>query len=352
MLKYTELRRLPMKKCEICQKEFDENLETCPYCNTNPADSVNYNSPENQTTVEKNLTDGETQNDTSDESFELQTKLFCKHCGNEIINNNDYCNHCGRDVNDKNIKHCINCGKVLEAKQTFCDKCGQKVSNIKIPNAISNVKNKFSKKKIIVAAIALVVLVSIVITGVKLIPNLFVSYDAYMAEGDYEKAYDKAGNDEKELVIKENIAAIVSSLTKESLKDSTSFVLREVYVEEGMKNIVLKEQGNNSYGGAVSGYVWYRWDDENAEFEAWGSCNDFDVEEFKSWDDTNDMIDKLANNLVKTHVKDVISEKKLKMDSAVVDRINQLNKNGKLENIKLLDEAKTILEKKDDDTKS
>lgn len=340
-----------MKKCEVCQKEFDEKLENCPYCSTKSEEPVNYNSPVSPT-VDKSIAEERTQNDTTNDSSKTQSKLFCKHCGNEIANNNDYCNHCGRDIHDENKKHCTNCGKVLEANQTFCDKCGQKVSNVIMPKAVSNVKNKFSKKKILTASIALVVLVSLVITGVKLIPKLFVSYDTYMAEGDYKKAYDKANDEEKELVIKENIAAIVSSLTKESFKDSSSFILREVYVEEDMKNVVLKEQGNNSYGGAVSGYVWYQWDDENAEFNSWGSCNNFDVEEFNSWDDTDDKVEKLANNLVKNHVKDVISEKKLKMDSTVVNRINELNKNGKLENIQLLDEAKTILGKKDNNTKS
>lgn len=340
-----------MKKCEVCQKEYDELLENCPYCATKSANSVDFESPVNPA-VETDKTKEEEQNATADGHSEPQSKLFCKHCGNEIVNNDDYCNRCGRNIYDESKRHCTNCGKVLETKQTFCDKCGQKVSSIVVPKAVSDVKNKFSKKRIITAAIALVVLVSMVIAGVKLIPKLFVTYDAYMAEGDYKKAYDKAGEDEKELVIKENIAVIISALTKESLKDSDSFVLREVYVEEDMKNIVLKEQGNNSYGGAVSGYVWYQWDDEDAEFKSWGSCSDFDKEEFDSWDDTDDKIEKIANNFVKEHVKNVISEKKLKMDSAVVDRINGLNKNGKLGDIKLLDEAKTILGEKDDDTKS
>lgn len=338
-----------MKKCEVCQKEFDDNLENCPYCSTKTDNSVNNDPPANPS-VEESET--EVQNDTTDDSSESQSKLFCKHCGNEIVNDDDYCNHCGRNIHDENIKHCTNCGKVLETNQTFCDKCGQKVSNILVPKAVSNVKNKFSKQKIIVAAIALVVLVSGVITGVTLIPKLLVSYDTYMAEGDYESAYNRAGEDEKELVIKENIVAIVSCLTKESLKDSNSFVLREVYVEEDMKNVVLKEQGSNSYGGTVSGYVWYQWDDKNAEFKLWGSCSDFDEEKYYSWDDTNDKLEKLAKNLVKTHVKDVTSKQKLKMEPAVADRINALNKDGKLENIELLDEAKTILEEKDTSSKS
>lgn len=79
-----------------------------------------------------------------------------------------------------------------------------------------------------------------VITGAILIPKLLIPYDTYMIEGDYEKAYNKAGDEEKELVIKENIAVVVSALTKEKLKDSSSFVLREVYVEKGMKNVVVK----------------------------------------------------------------------------------------------------------------
>lgn len=98
-----------------------------------------------------------------------------------------------------------------------------------------------------------------------------------------------------------------------------------------MKNVVLKSQGNNSYGGAVTAYVWYQWDDK---------------------DDKDDMVEKFAPNLVINHVKNVVSEKKLKMESAVVDRINGLNENGKLGDIKLLDEAKPILGKKENDAES
>ncbi len=162
-----------------------------------------------------------------------------------------------------------------------------------------------------------------VITGAILIPKLLIPYDTYMIEGDYEKAYNKAGDEEKELVIKENIAVVVSALTKEKLKDSSSFVLREVYVEKGMKNVVVKEQGNNSIGAAVTGYVWFQWDDRDEQ------------------------IDKMAGNLVKGHVKEAISNKKFKMSTAVTDRINGLNKKGKLGDIELLDEAKAILGKKE-----
>ena len=89
-----------------------------------------------------------------------------------------------------------------------------------------------------------------------------------------------------------------------------------------------------------------------SEFRSYGSCSDFDKEEIKSWDDTDDMIDKLTENIVKDFVKDFIDQKKLKMESSAVNRINDLNKNGKLEDIKLLDQAKKILDKKDDDSKS
>lgn len=344
---------LLMKKCEKCQKEYDDNLDNCPYCSlefvteTTSADSHKETEDHQDTDLQENSDRGQ----NLPRESELP-QMFCKYCGNEILNGNDYCSYCGRDVYDKEKKHCTKCGNLLEPKQTFCDKCGQKASTVVIPKKIMNAKEKVTKKKMIVSIIAAVLVIGLVITGVNVIPKLFVKYDTYMAEGNYEKAYDKAGKDEKDLVIKENIAAIVSSLVKETLKDSSSFVLREVYIEDGMKNVVIKEQGNNSYGGAVSGYVWYQWNDEKSEFESWGSCSDFDKEEIKSWDDTDDMVDKLAGNIVKNHVKDVIDKKELKMDSSVVDRINGLNKSGKLGDVKLLAQAKEILDKKDDESNS
>lgn len=341
-----------MKKCEKCQKEYQNILEKCPYCNSEERtiDLVWSENRENCST-ELQVENVDENKQLMEEESITQHKTFCKYCGNIIKEGNDYCNHCGRDIYDKDKRHCTNCGNVLKSKQTFCDKCGHKATRIKLPKKLIDVKQHISKKKMIETVIAVVFVLALVITGIKVVPKFFVKYDTYLAEGNYEKAYAKAGEDEKDLVVKENIAAIVSSLIKESLKDSSSFVLREVYIEE-MKNVVIKNQGNNSYGGAVSDYVWYQWNEKKSEFESWGSCSDFDKEKIESWDDTDDMLDKLAGNIVKNHVEDVIDKKDLKLDSATVNRINGLNKSGKLGDVKLLDQAKKILEKKEDDSKS
>ena len=35
--------------------------------------------------------------DVTAENYSVpQTKSFCKYCGNEIVNNDDYCKQCGR----------------------------------------------------------------------------------------------------------------------------------------------------------------------------------------------------------------------------------------------------------------
>lgn len=333
-----------MKQCATCKKEYDENLENCPYCGISEvlqSDSTIRTSSENVQDVE---------NDTN---INMATKkIFCKHCGTEIVDGNDYCNHCGRGIVDENEKHCVNCGKILEPKQSFCDSCGQKVATVIIPKPVTNLKSKFSKKKIIISAVAVAVVVGIICVGVKVFPIIFKSYDTYMAEGDYKKAYDKADQDEKELVLKENIAVVISSDIKESLKDSSSFVLRDVWVEEDMKNIVIKEQGNNSYGGAVSGYCWYKWDEEDEEYQCWISVSDFEEEEEYSWDDTDEKIEKLLTNSAKEHMEEIVSEKKLKLDSTVVARINELNKKGIMEKVELLNEVKAIANKNDDESES
>lgn len=231
-----------MKKCERCQKEYEEILERCPYCDSedhtiNLALSENGESP---TRLQVENVDENKQ--LMEDEIITQHKTFCKYCGNIIKEGNDYCNHCGRDIYDKDKRHCINCGNVLESKQTFCDKCGYKATSIKLPPKLMDVKQHISKKKMIITVIAAVFVLVLVVTGIKVVPKFFVKYDTYLAEGNYEKAYDKAGEDEKDLVVKENIAAIVSSLIKENLKDSSSFVLREVYIEEGMKNVVIKRK--------------------------------------------------------------------------------------------------------------
>lgn len=288
----------------------------------------------------------------NEEKREEADKFFCKSCGHEIKDDKDYCEYCGQDIKNEQKKHCTKCGNLLEDKQLFCDKCGQRVSSVSLTKKVSKLRNNFSKKKIIIATISFVALISLIITGINVIPKLATPYETYLAEGDYIKAFERAGTDEKQLVVKENIVAVVCGEAKENLKDSSSFVLREVYVEKGLKNVVIKDQGNNSYGAAVSSYVWYQWDDENKEFRSWGSCTDFEEEEYYSWDDTDDKVEKIANNIVKQHVKDTVSDEKLKLSTEVVDRINGLFKKGKLGNIELLDYAKEMLNKQDDNSKS
>ncbi len=341
-----------MKKCEKCQKEYEDFLEDCPFCNSESvADTIETNEEDKSFDKLQSNTNNERNYQPEENEIENHPKMFCKYCGNEIVTDSDYCNRCGRDIYDKDKRHCTKCGNILEPKQTFCDKCGQKASIIKLPSKIKNVKEHFSKKKMVVSIMVAVFAIALVVTGIKVIPNFFVKYDTYMAEGNYEKAYDKAGDEEKKLVLKENIAAVVSSLDKESLYDSNSFVLREIYIDETMKSVVIKEQGNNKVGGTISGYTWYKWNDEKSEFNSFGSCSDFDTEKINSWDDEDEKLEKALDITVKFFIKEAIGRKEWKMDSATVSRINDLNKSGKLGDVKLLNQAKEIVEK-DDSSKS
>lgn len=125
-----------IKECEKCQKEYDDKFENCPYCSSEfgnekiSADS--HDELENQDTDLHENNAGE-QNLPQENELVTLPKMFCKYCGNEILNGNDYCSYCGRDVYDKEKKHCTKCGNLLEPKQTFCDKCGQKASTVVIP---------------------------------------------------------------------------------------------------------------------------------------------------------------------------------------------------------------------------
>ena len=181
---------------------MDENLKY----NTLDNGNTDVQNKENEKDESLALSENVIESDAINNESEMQipnasvNKKFCKYCGNEILDGNDYCSYCGISVNDPNIKHCPKCGALLEKKQKFCVNCGYKLTNMNIKaNIDKNVKSiKTSKQgKTISKIIAIVVILAILVgTGAEVLPKIFVSTETLLSQGEYEKAYKKAKNGE------------------------------------------------------------------------------------------------------------------------------------------------------------
>ena len=312
-----------MKVCEKCGKEYEEELNQCPFCSAEESKSES----------------GEQQSPEEVEEGEGLEKTFCIYCGNEITPGNTYCSKCGRSTIDVGKRHCTNCGTELEKGQKFCSKCGKKATNIVIPKNIDNLKN--NRKKVISIASVVVIIVVLGLMAKFVFPKIFISSEEYLAQGNYEKAYDKAGKDDKKDVLIENLIAHICVDAKSNLKNINSFKLREAYFTDDSR-VVLKIQGSNSYGGDVSSYWYYTFDEDDQEYQLWTTISDFEEEETHSWDDTSDKLEVLLKNATKETVQKIINDKKNKMSSDLVERINGLNKENKMDDVELLEQVKDI----------
>lgn len=295
----------------------------------------------------------------------------CSKCGAELAEGQDFCPKCGTPRKKKNV--CGKCGAELQEGQEFCPKCGQKIglavdSNVSSAinqfNANVNQQNAKKKKAPIVIAVAVVIVVLVAIAGVKLAPKIFIDtagyiekgdlekawskaktddekqmvIDAYLEDGDYETAYEYALTDEdKKAILTENLAAVQSAFSADNLKDPSSFLLRDAYYYEGDSiYLTLYISGANSYGASVSSYWLYEWDTDENEWSFWCSVSDLSDEEYSEYDDSDDMIEKLVNNMGRGYIKTCMSDG-IKLSKDAVKRINTMFENDKLDRVEQLD---------------
>lgn len=346
-------------KCSNCGNEYDDTLEKCPHCSLDNESSTLSNSAEPQT-IEKEESINETlgQQEISPQEKSLadvnqpelssingtviseitKDREFCKYCGNEIISGNTYCSLCGRSTIDEKIMHCPKCGLVLDDKQKFCSKCGAKINHNKnIAKANQKISN--NKKSIKKISIIVLILILVVAVGSIALPRIFASPYTLMEQGDYEKAYKHANDEEKSLVLYENIIAKNCAEVKNNLKNPESFKLENVWIEESTNSFVLQISGTNSYGGRVTSYYYYTFDDDDNEYELWTNVSDFDEEEIYSFDDADEKLQKLFDNIWKPIIKEIVRDDSLKISNGITDRINLLNETGLLKDIELINQV-------------
>ncbi len=135
-----------MKKCNVCNKEYDDNLNFCPVCGSKleeilPQPVAEKENPDSENTVmpeesnaeetEEKLNEAsaavaETEVNGNDESPEANE--------NEEVRQERFCPACGQKINDPNSKFCLMCGAELNANysQAKCPKCDEPISD---PNA-------------------------------------------------------------------------------------------------------------------------------------------------------------------------------------------------------------------------
>lgn len=267
----------------------------------------------------------------------------CRNCGVEISDDSKKCVHCGAQV--VLTVRCKECKKEYDNTTNICPFCGKKNSN-NIKNSIisvkSKVKEKFvsNKKKVIVVSIVLVIVLVLGFVGFKMIPKLFISSTEYLENGDYQNAYKKAKNDsEKEAVLFENLLATISYEVADGLKDPSSFNLSHVYYDKGKDEIVLEVVAKNSYGGNVTNYYDYEYDDDDNKYSLYCYLSSLEEESYKSYDTSSEKIEKAFKNIVRGRVSSMMKSKDKKVDDKMVDRINKLFKEKKLRDIELMNEV-------------
>lgn len=292
-------------KCPECGKEVSEDVDFCENCGTQyhktcsdqNGEGINSTCPERPVSEDVKPEDSESYTDTCSESSESKdtAKRICKKCGNE-----------------------------LEEGQTFCPKCGKK---IKLDDHMKKRPKKGAVVGIVTAVVAVIVALAVVLT------STFMSVDNLCKRGDYEAAFKRASGEEQLEVFSENVAAGVSSMAINILKDPSSFVLRDAY-HYGFINdrgklggyAVVRLNATNTFGATVNNYFLYVYDTDENHWEYWGSCSTIYSGYF--YDD--------RDFLVKDCVRTAINKGYI-LKEEQIERINGLAESGKISEVEFID---------------
>lgn len=271
-------------------------------------------------------------------------KVKCLNCGATLETEQEFCPKCGIKRGERKVILCSKCNSEIQIGQKFCPKCGEKIK-LENKTVINSVKNKYqrklngmNKKKLGIIAGAIGILIILGVAFIKVSPKIFVSTDDLLAQGNYEEAYKKAKNEEKERIYYENAIAYVSNEIIESYKDPSSFELREAWIDKTEKRIVLKTAGKNSFGGITSSYQYITYNKDEKKYEVYCSLSDLDEEKTYSFDDTSDRIEKILKNVARRTVKEIIQKDSYKISSKIIDNINHLATQKILDTVKPLEE--------------
>ncbi len=165
-----------------------------------------------------------------------------------------------------------------------------------------------------VAALVVIALVAILV-----LPKLFVTPEKLCAKGDYVKAYEKAKDEEKNIVLAESMVNSLIQETIDAMKKPESFELRDAWYynfirEDGRlgQQVVLYVRGRNSYDDVVDYYWLYVYSADDNKFEFWDS---YENTKTTSSDEYWDVVCKV--------VIDSVKENGIQMTADQLARINK-----------------------------
>lgn len=247
---------------------------------------------------------------------------------------------------------CKKCGCRVGDTASFCEKCGAPMAEFGIKeskNAEVQKGKDLKTRPPIFVVIALVCIAALGVFCIKVAPKFFRDAESYMAEGDYQTAYEKAKSDaERNDIFVENLAAVQSADVVSNLKFPTSFVLNNAYYldDDGNCKLVLDLYGQNSFGESVVNYWMYSKDTNDGSWQFTCAFGDLEDEETSSWDSDETVYRKIIDNVNKKEIQKVMLEGRLagnRVDKNGIKRINDMAVSGTLDAVKLLntDNAKT-----------
>lgn len=70
------------------------------------------------------------------------------------------------------------------------------------------------------------------------------------------------------------------------MKDSDSYELKNIYFDEDAHEMILEVSANNSFGGRVSNWYDYRFEEDDNEYQLYLSVGDLEDETIYKYADT------------------------------------------------------------------
>jgi hypothetical protein len=160
-----------------------------------------------------------------------------------------------------------------------------------------------------------------------------------IADGDFATAYQYAGDSEKKNVLCSNLASHVSKDIVESLKDSSSYQLRGMWVSGN--TVIFKIEGANSFGGKVTSY-WYYTRQDDGSYERQAYISDLDQETIYKWDSASKRKQKEASNLARLIIQKITSNSNDKASDVSIEWTNSLFSNKGFNDVELLSDVSAL----------
>ena len=271
--------------------------------------------------------------------------IKCRSCGEEISDTSKKCIHCGADIILE--VECSECHKMYDNTTNICPYCGKKnTSNVSagVNDIKKNIKKLFSKNRkkfVLFGFLALIVLIVAIVLRL-VIPPMLITVEDYLETGDYLNAYKKAKNEEeRNKVLLENLIAKISYEISESLKDPDSFKLSHVYFNNE-DELVFEIIGKNSYGGNVTNYYDYRYDNDEKEYTLYVYLSSLDEENYYSWDSYDEKLEIIIKNAIRETIIELMNNEESKINYETIDRVNNLFKQKKLRDAQLIPYIKSF----------